>query len=121
MFYNLFGAMDHDVMTPNSDVPLIIWLQGGPGSSSQFGAFTEIGPIRFDKGVPKYFRSPWNIFGHTLFIDSPLNVGFSYQGDRQGKQQVSSTGQATDHLINFLHNFYTEFPSLKSCPLYITG
>ena len=46
MFYNLFGAAGHDVMTPSEDVPLLIWLQGGPGASSQFGAFTEMGPIR---------------------------------------------------------------------------
>lgn len=86
---------------------MIIWLQGGPGSGSQFGAFTEVGPIRIEKGVPKMTASPWNHMGHTLFIDSPLNAGFSFHGDRHGKDQVSSTGQATDHLINFLSNFYT--------------
>jgi len=26
-------------------VPLIIWLQGGPGGSSQFGCFNEVGPL----------------------------------------------------------------------------
>lgn len=107
MFYNLFGAAGHDVMNATDEQPLIIWLQGGPGSGSQFGAFTEVGPIRIEKGVPKLFSSPWNHMGHTLFIDSPLNAGFSYHGDRHGKDQVSSTGQATDHLINFLSNFYT--------------
>lgn len=40
MFFNLFGAMGHDVMNKSETVPLLIWLQGGPGSSSQFGAFT---------------------------------------------------------------------------------
>jgi carboxypeptidase C (cathepsin A) len=40
MFYNLFGAMGHDVFKSDDIVPLIIWLQGGPGSGSQFGAFT---------------------------------------------------------------------------------
>jgi serine carboxypeptidase-like clade 2 len=59
--------------------------------------------------------------GHVLFIDSPLNVGFSYQGDRKGGDQVSSTKQATDHLMNFLYNFYNEYPSLRKSPLYITG
>ncbi len=46
MFYSLFGAYGHDIMTPSDTVPLIIWLNGGPGSNSQFGAFTEVGPIR---------------------------------------------------------------------------
>lgn len=60
--------------------------------------------------------------GHVLFIDSPLNAGFSYSGgDRHGKDQVSSTSQATNHLLNFLSNFYKEFPSLKKSPLYIAG
>lgn len=59
--------------------------------------------------------------GHLLFIDSPLNAGFSRYGNRHGDQQVSSTSQATDHLLNFLYNFYIEFPHLKKCPVYLTG
>ena len=47
MFYSLFGATGHDIKNASDGVPLIIWLQGGPGGSSQFGAFAEIGPIRF--------------------------------------------------------------------------
>lgn len=121
MFYTLFGAFDHDIRTPDERVPLLIWLQGGPGSSSQFGAFTEVGPVRIMKGTAKHFDQAWNTMGHVLFIDSPLNVGFSWQGDRQGKDQVSSTGQATDHLMNFLYNFYNENQALRSSPLYITG
>ena len=46
MFYQLYSAMGHDVTVASAQVPLIIWLQGGPGASSQFGAFTELGPIR---------------------------------------------------------------------------
>jgi carboxypeptidase C (cathepsin A) len=92
----------------------LIWLQGGPGASSQFGAFTELGPIRIEKGKAKNFHSSWNIFGHLLFIDQPLNVGFSYmQGNRTGTNQLSSAHQAADHLLNFLDNFYKTWPQLK--------
>jgi carboxypeptidase C (cathepsin A) len=124
MYYSLFSAMGHNLGNNESSegIPLIIWLQGGPGASSQFGAFTEIGPIRVEKGKAKLFHSTWNIFGHLLFIDQPLNVGFSYKsGDRNGKDQTSSAHQAADHLFNFLDNFYKTWPMLKKAPLYITG
>lgn len=46
MYYSFFGAYGHSITVPDERVPLMIWLQGGPGASSQFGAFTEIGPIK---------------------------------------------------------------------------
>jgi len=49
MYYSLFAASSQSVIVPDKRVPLILWLQGGPGSSSQFGAFTELGPIRITK------------------------------------------------------------------------
>jgi len=56
-----------------------------------------------------------------MCIDSPLNVGFSYYGDRNGTTQVNSTDQATNHLVNFLVNFYETWPELAKSPLIITG
>lgn len=56
-----------------------------------------------------------------MFIDQPLNVGYSFAGDRQGDTQVSSARQAADHLVNFLFKLYKQWPSLKASPLYITG
>ncbi len=50
MYYSLFGAYGHNLTVPDERVPLMIWLQGGPGASSQFGAFTEIGPIKVANG-----------------------------------------------------------------------
>lgn len=82
MYYQLFGAMGHDMNESSTTIPLIIWLNGGPGSSSLFGAFTENGPIRILQNKTSLFQAPWNIFGHVLYIDQPLNVGFSYSGNR---------------------------------------
>ena len=31
------------------DAPLLLWLQGGPGTSSLFGLFSENGPIYVDQ------------------------------------------------------------------------
>jgi carboxypeptidase C (cathepsin A) len=56
-----------------------------------------------------------------LFIDQPLNVGFSFSGNRTGKAQVSTAEEAGQHLLNFMHNFYNEWPLLRQNPLYITG
>ena len=119
MFYQLYSSKGTDIS--NGTVPLIIWLQGGPGGSSQFGAFTENGPIRIVDGKPKLFQYSWNHVGHMLFIDQPLNVGFSYYGVRTSSSQVSSADEAATHLLNFMTNFYKSWPQLKSCPLYITG
>ena len=81
----------------------------------------EIGPIRIINGKPRLFSYPWNNMGHLLFIDQPLNVGFSYYGDRKGTDQVKTSNQAAKHLVNFLDNFYKERPQLKNCPLFVTG
>jgi carboxypeptidase C (cathepsin A) len=120
MYYSFFGAHSHSITVPDERVPLIIWLQGGPGSSSQFGAFTELGPIRVNKD--RIFQSAyaWNIMGHTIFIDQPLTVGFSYVKNKT-IPLVKDAKQAADHLLNFLSNLYKQWPALKKSPLYITG
>jgi len=58
--------------------------------------------------------------GHTVFIDQPIGVGFSYTTNTS-KPLVNSARQAADHLLNFLSNLYNQWPALKTSPLYITG
>ena len=45
--HNLFYWMFKD--TAKTDKPLVLWLNGGPGSSSMFGLFMETGPLRVKK------------------------------------------------------------------------
>lgn len=41
------STLHHDTSDMNStSVPLIIFLQGGPGAASQFSAFNYIGPVK---------------------------------------------------------------------------
>ena len=44
MFFWYFPAQNGD-----ANAPLIIWLQGGPGGSSMFGLFSEMGPWSLDE------------------------------------------------------------------------
>ena len=80
MHYQLFSAHGQSIANTTNTTPIFIWLQGGPGSSSMLGAYTEIGPVFIKNGTPVLNDWSWNLMGHLLFIDSPLNVGFSYNG-----------------------------------------
>lgn len=68
--------------TPES-APLTIWLNGGPGSSSMFGLFNEVGPCEVvqlaDGSYGTQMRAyGWDRASNMLFIDQPNQVGFSY-------------------------------------------
>jgi carboxypeptidase C (cathepsin A) len=63
--------------------PLTIWLNGGPGTSSMFGLFNEVGPcevVRMADGTYGTRMRPfgWDRASNILFIDQPNQVGFSY-------------------------------------------
>ncbi|KAJ3272497.1 hypothetical protein HDV01_005448 [Terramyces sp. JEL0728] len=78
-FFWYFPCENKDVVSP----PLIIWLQGGPGSSSMIGLFYEVGPIKItsEKHFIKNFDA-WNSNSSMLFIDNPLGAGFSHLGNK---------------------------------------
>ena len=48
LFYQLYSANKTDIS--DSSKPLIIWLQGGPGCSSQGGNLQELGPFLYMSG-----------------------------------------------------------------------
>ncbi|KAJ3257681.1 hypothetical protein HK103_004308 [Boothiomyces macroporosus] len=60
--------------------PLIIWLQGGPGSSSMIGLFYEMGPFFINEKIEKN-PNTWNKHAAMLFIDNPVGTGFSFVQD----------------------------------------
>lgn len=114
MYYSFFQGIGKNLSDKN--VPLIIWLEGGPGYSSQWSAFNMIGPLEIDGETVYENGWAWSIQGHVVFVDQPLGVGFSYNKN----SQVNNTYDASHHFINFLSRFYEEW-GLKENPLYITG
>ncbi|KAK1574423.1 serine carboxypeptidase [Colletotrichum navitas] len=66
------------------NAPLSIWMNGGPGSSSMPGIFNENGPcyINKDSNSTRPSEWSWNNKVNMLYIDQPVQVGFSYDSLR---------------------------------------
>jgi serine carboxypeptidase 1 len=98
-----------------TEKPLLIWLQGGPGSSSTgYGNFAELGPLDADLN-PR--NTSWINFANVLFVDNPVGTGFSYADNTQ--QLATTNRQIADDFLVLLQGFYEAVPALKSTPLYI--
>ncbi|XP_026314525.1 venom serine carboxypeptidase-like [Hyposmocoma kahamanoa] len=104
---------------PVPETPWIIWLQGGPGATSLYGLFDEIGPFEYTNNVLKLREWSWSRQHSMLFIDNPIGAGFSFTGSEQGFATNSST--YSNHLYSAVQQFLTIFPELRSAPLYIAG
>jgi len=104
----------------NAAAPVLLWLQGGPGASSLFGKFTEIGPFGIGTdGAVMPRRTTWNQHFHLLFLDNPVGVGFSFTESESGF--VSDQQQIGSDLHAALMQFFQLFPSLRANDFYVTG
>lgn len=62
------------------NAPLSLWLQGGPGAPSIPAAVGENGPCKIGKDSKSTVSNPWswNNEVNMLYMDQPVQVGFSY-------------------------------------------
>ncbi|KAM3141613.1 hypothetical protein pb186bvf_006218 [Paramecium bursaria] len=99
-------------------VPVLLWLNGGPGCSSLQGALMENGPFVFDKGELKVHLNEysWTEYAHVLYLESPAKVGFSY-GDITGISDEMTAKQNLQALISF----FKKFPEIVDRDFYISG
>ncbi|XP_029293729.1 retinoid-inducible serine carboxypeptidase [Cottoperca gobio] len=113
MFWWLYYADSQSAQS--SELPLIMWLQGGPGGSgSGFGNFEEIGPLN-RKLEPR--KTSWVQAASVLFVDNPVGTGFSYT-DRPDAFATNVATVASDMLV-LLQHFFTERAEFQSVPFYI--
>ncbi|CAK9154932.1 unnamed protein product, partial [Ilex paraguariensis] len=112
------------------DDPLILWMAGGPGCSSLFSFFYEIGPLKFNftlnpsnsgESKPTLELNPysWTKVANIIFIDQPAGSGFSYA--KKWEAYNSSDTRSASLTYDFLRKWLVDHPNFLNNPLYICG
>lgn len=114
----MFWWLHYTTATENHvERPLILWLQGGPGSSSTgFGNFEILGPYDLDLNERSF---SWIHTHNVLFVDNPVGTGFSYVDNY--RFLTKDNQQIARDLVELLRGFYEECPEFKTVPLHIFG
>jgi len=110
MFWWLYGAAQGN----RADVPLVMWLQGGPGGSSLFGDFIEIGPLDVNL-QPR--NTTWLKYANLIFVDNPVGTGFSYTNDPRGF--CTSDEDIANQLVIFMKGFLQQWPVFEKMEFWI--
>ena len=105
-FYWFFESRSE---TKDTD-PVLIWLTGGPGCSSQLALLVENGPCSMKDG--KLVENPysWNSNANIMWIDQPTGVGYSY-GDKSDYD--SNEEEVGEDLYHFLQAFLLIILNIK--------
>ena len=124
-FFWLFPKTYSATLECSGDCPLIIYLNGGPGSTSMNALFMEGGALRVTQSGDNYSddykisyhpAESWAAAGDLLFIDQPVGTGWAY-----GEHAATSLDEIGEDFVTFLLNFYTEFPEYWDRELVLTG
>jgi carboxypeptidase D len=90
----------------------VIWLNGGPGCSSEDGALMEIGPYRVVKDSKLVENEgSWNEFANLLFVDNPVGTGYSYVDT---DSYIHELDTMAEQFIIFLEKFFGMFPEYEN-------
>jgi cathepsin A (carboxypeptidase C) len=99
--------------------PTILWTNGGPGSTSFWGFFTENGPYAVDPDGTLAERSfAWNKSANYLIFDHPLGVGLSFAPDEALPGDVRT---GVDQWYRALVHLVERHPELAAEPLLLAG
>ncbi|CAI2370805.1 unnamed protein product [Moneuplotes crassus] len=100
--------------------PLVIWLNGGPGSASELGLFYENGPWKINDDLTlRRNDHSWNELANVLYLDQPIDVGFSKTDDYD--HIPINEDEIADDFYTFMTLFMEKFPEYKGRDFYITG
>lgn len=107
-----------------ASAPVVLWLNGGPGSSSVCGMLMEAGPLLLDKhGGLLANPYAWTSAANFLVLESPAGVGHSYCKEQLVGGPCINTDNSTASAAHAaLSTFFThKFPELAPNEFYLTG
>lgn len=107
--------------------PLVVWLNGGPGSSSLIGLLTENGQFNTnDRSLDAhgnisllYNPYAWTKAASVIYVEQPKGVGFSYCVKES--DCVNTDESVGEDFADFLDEWFKGFSEFKSNDFYITG
>ncbi|GAB0092611.1 hypothetical protein DMENIID0001_076180 [Sergentomyia squamirostris] len=100
--------------------PLVVWLQGGPGTTSLYGMFYENGPFYLTPELdfpPREYS--WHLDHNIIYIDNPVGAGFSFTDNEQGYSNTQT--EVAKNLYEALQQFLDLFPELRNREVFLTG
>lgn len=114
-FYWLFEARENP-----KNAPVVLWLTGGPGCSSEIALFAENGPCTINKNGRTTKNNPysWNRKATLIFVDQPAGTGFSY-GARSDMDRSEKT--VAEDLYHFMQEMVKHYPQYHKQQFYIFG
>jgi carboxypeptidase C (cathepsin A) len=114
---NLFYWCFESQNDPSTD-PVIFWLTGGPGCSSQLALLFENGPFTVSSSetlVPN--PSSWNNKATVCWIDQPAGTGYSYANT----DYISNEAGVQIEMWAFIQGFFSQYPQYATQDFYLTG
>lgn len=116
IFYWLFKTRSEKKETD----PVVFWLTGGPGCSSELAIFYENGPYKINDDLSlKRNQHSWNTNAHLVFVDQPVGTGFSKTNNPF--HYALNEKMVAENFYRFLMKFYSKYPEFRQNDLFITG
>jgi vitellogenic carboxypeptidase-like protein len=116
---------------PLDEIPLVLWMNGGPGCSSMIGMMIEHGPYKIKHDILGNSGDTvelihnsycWCNSAHMLYVDQPIGVGLSFLTGHDTVNDIPTTQlTVAQHMYYALQVFYDEYPQYKKHPLYLGG
>lgn len=120
MFFFLFESRKQTEEKP----PLVLWMTGGPGCSSEMAVFYENGPWNLKRGKDGNIRLEekeygWDNVADMIFVDQPINTGFSYSDDPDDRCYDEEC--VSKDMVDFMVALLDARPELRGRDFYVTG